>query len=92
MQFGLHCSHEILTRLKTKRPVVKAKIHQFWYLERSLDEEDSSLQVLEPAVVTAKGRLRGSGLYATNRSVPGSQIVASSQDGEYLIKTPSQTS
>ncbi len=38
MQFGLPYSYEILKKLETKRSVVKAEIHQFWYLEHNLDQ------------------------------------------------------
>jgi hypothetical protein len=64
VQYGIPCSHDLLARLQSDHAdlvvVDKSDWHQFWWLERPLDEEDPYVDIEEPLeVTTSKGRPSG---------------------------------
>jgi hypothetical protein len=73
-QWGIPCAHQLLPKLARNEVIVKEDFHRFWWLERSLDNELSILQIKEPEVVKVlKGRPRGTGPFAAPTTKPASR-------------------
>ena len=65
-----------MQKLKDKEPVTKQEIHQFWYLEHSLNTEYPLLNIKEPEVVTTlRGWPQNAGPFATSGLVESPQIA-----------------
>lgn len=67
-QYGMPCSHDLFRILDTNKAVKKSDFHRFWWLDRSLDEEDPFLRIEEPLEVTSsRGRPRGGGPFSNQQ-------------------------
>ncbi|RYP48552.1 hypothetical protein DL768_005591 [Monosporascus sp. mg162] len=89
------CSHDLFRILSEGGTVKKADWHRFWWLDRSLDDEDPFLDIEEPLEVTgSRGRPRGSGPFVEQRrpTQPSARRLPSAfeaEDADDVTRPPS---
>jgi hypothetical protein len=72
-QYGIPCSHKLLDLYKEARQLQKTDFHPFWWLIRSLADEDHYLQLREPdRVEVLRGRPRNSAPFTPDPRAPRS--------------------
>jgi hypothetical protein len=70
-QYGIPCSHTLLLFHNNKRALTKADFHPFWWLDRSLADEDAYLRIQEPdRVEVLRGRPRNSAPFVSDLQAP----------------------
>ena len=102
-QYGLPCAHVLLQRYGNLRDGNRVLVNatdcsRFWWLERSLDEEEPHLQIQDPYVNPhQRGRPRGGGVFATpndsnapSRAVPPSRVPESQATSSSIRRHLSQ--
>jgi MULE transposase domain len=94
-QYSMPCSHDLFRILSEGGTVKKADWHRFWWLDRSLDDEDPFLDIEEPLEVTgSRGRPRGSGPFVEQRrpTQPSARRLPSAfeaEDADDVTRPPS---
>ena len=80
-QYGIPCRHELLERYKDGKLVLKKEdFHPYWWLERSLADEDEYLRYQEfDQVEQLRGRPRHSQAFASDPRAPRSTAPISTQ-------------
>jgi hypothetical protein len=76
-QYGIPCSHQLFNFHEAKRCLEKSDFHPFWWLDRSLADEDHYLRLREPnRVEVLRGRPRNTAPFVSDPKAPLSTATA----------------